>query len=150
LRGSDVTLAQARNLAERWRAVAAAGRDPVKERAAEERAARREDISLANLTHYTFESRKSTLKADGAAGRWLSPLEAHVLPKLGKVPVTDIDQRDIRDALAPVTRGPVLYRAGPALRPVLFVLFRPNPRVTAPGWAPARVAATAPAHIKIS
>ena len=43
-------LAEARKLAERWRNVAAAGRDPVKEREAEERAARREDISLAILT----------------------------------------------------------------------------------------------------
>jgi integrase len=32
----------------------------------------------------------------------LSPLTIHVLPKLGKVPVTDIDQRDIRDTLAPI------------------------------------------------
>jgi integrase len=102
LGGSDVTLAQARDLAERWRAVAAAGRDPVKERQAEARAARREDISLAALTADAFEARKAELKGDGAAGRWLSPLEAHVLPKLGKVPVTDLDQRDIRDALAPI------------------------------------------------
>jgi integrase len=102
LGGSDVTLAQARDLAERWRAVAAAGRDPVKERQAEERAARREDISLAALTADAFEARKAELKGDGAAGRWLSPLETHVLPKLGRVPVTDIDQRDIRDALAPI------------------------------------------------
>ena len=31
-----------------------------------------------------------------------SPLTLHVLPKLGKVPVTDLDQRDIRDTLAPI------------------------------------------------
>jgi integrase len=93
-------LADARALAERWRNVAAAGRDPVKEREAEERAARREDISLAVLTADAFESRKAELKGDGLAGRWLSPLTLHVLPKLGKVPVTDLDQRDIRDALA--------------------------------------------------
>ena len=34
--------------------------------------------------------------------RWLTPLTLHVLPKLGKVPVTDLDQRDIRDTLAPI------------------------------------------------
>lgn len=95
-------LAAARKLAGRWRDVAAAGRDPIKEREAEERAARREDISLAVLTHYAFEARKAELKGDGTAGRWLSPLTLHVLPKLGKVPVTDLDQRDIRDALAPL------------------------------------------------
>jgi integrase len=95
-------LAEARKLAERWRNVAAMGRDPVKEREAEARAARREDISLAILTTDTFEARKAELKDDGAAGRWLSPLNIHVLPKLGKVPVTDLDQRDIRDCLAPI------------------------------------------------
>ena len=95
-------LADARKVAQRWRNVAAAGRDPVKEREAEERAAQREDISLAILTADAFESRKAELKGDGLAGRWLSPLTLHVLPKLGKVPVTDLDQRDIRDTLAPL------------------------------------------------
>jgi len=95
-------MAEARKLAERWRSVAAAGRDPVKEREAEERSARREDISLAVLTADAFEARKAELKGDGMAGRWLSPLTLHVLPKLGKVPVTDIDQRDIRDVLKPL------------------------------------------------
>jgi integrase len=95
-------LAAARKLAGRWRDVAAAGRDPIKEREAEERAARREDISLAILTADAFEARKAELKGDGTAGRWLSPLTLHVLPKLGKVPVTDLDQRDIRDTLAPL------------------------------------------------
>lgn len=95
-------LADARRLSERWRTTAAAGRDPIKEREAEERAARREDITLAILTADAFESRKAELKGDGTAGRWLSPLNIHVLPKLGKVPVTDLDQRDIRDTLAPI------------------------------------------------
>lgn len=49
-----------------------------------------------------FESRKADLKGDGVAGRWFSPLEIHVLPKLGKVPVAEIDQKDIRDCLAPI------------------------------------------------
>lgn len=95
-------LAEARKVATRWRNVAAAGRDPIKEREAEERAARREDISLAVITADAFEARKAELKGDGTAGRWLSPLNLHVLPKLGKVPVTDLDQRDIRDCLAPI------------------------------------------------
>lgn len=95
-------LAAARKVADRWRDIAQAGRDPIKEREAEARAARREDISLGALTADAFEARKAELKDDGAAGRWLSPLNVHVLPKLGKVPVTDLDQRDIRDCLAPI------------------------------------------------
>lgn len=97
-----LSLAQARKMGEGWRSVAATGRDPIKERAAEARVARREDICLSTLTIDAFEARKAELKGDGKAGRWLSPLEIHVLPKLGKVPVTDIDQRDIRDTLAPI------------------------------------------------
>jgi integrase len=99
---SSLGLADARKLSERWRNVAANGSDPIKEREAEDRAARREDITLAILTADAFEARKAELKDDGTAGRWLSPLNIHVLPKLGKVPVTDLDQRDIRDTLAPI------------------------------------------------
>ena len=98
----DVSLAAARQMAERWRAAAAANLDPIKVREREAREAARADISLAVITDAAFEARKAELKGDGQAGRWLSPLQNHVLPKLGKVPVTDIDQRDIRDTLAPI------------------------------------------------
>jgi len=57
---------------------AAAGHNPIKEREAEERAARREDITLAILTADAFKARKATLKGDGTAGRWLSPLAGQV------------------------------------------------------------------------
>lgn len=95
-------LADAREVAERWRKVAAAGHDPLKEREAEERAKSRADISLAVITDDAFEARKAELKGDGEAGRWMSPLRLYVLPKLGKTPVTEIDQRDIRDVIAPI------------------------------------------------
>lgn len=98
----DVGLAAAREMAERWRAVAASGRDPIKEREREAREAARADNTLRVVALAAFESRKAELKGEGKAGRWFSPLELHVLPKLGKVPVQDIDQRDIRDTLAPI------------------------------------------------
>jgi integrase len=47
-------------------------------------------------------ARSGPTASDGKAGRWFSPLELHVLPKLGRVPVADIDQKDIRDTLAPI------------------------------------------------
>jgi integrase len=99
---SDVSLAAAREAAERWRAVAASGRDPVKEREREARESSRADTTLRVLAVEAFEARKAELKGDGKAGRWFTPLELHVLPKLGKVPVEDLDQRDIRDVLAPI------------------------------------------------
>ncbi|TDE35575.1 Arm DNA-binding domain-containing protein [Antarcticimicrobium sediminis] len=108
-----VGLAEAHKAADRWRAVAAIGKDPIKQREAERRAARQENISLAALTAEAFEARKAELKDDGKAGRWMSPLENHVLPKLGKVPVTDVDQRDIRDTGRSLSR---LGRARPVSR----------------------------------
>src|SRR6056297_2397938 len=66
------------------------------------RAAERNAHLLRDIALDAFESRKADLKGDGTAGRWFSPLELHVLPKLGRMPVSEIDQRDIRDTLAPI------------------------------------------------
>lgn len=101
----QISLAQARVLAEKWSEVAKSGRDPVKERERQAREAREAagtDQTLRTVAEDAFEARKAELKGDGKAGRWFSPLELHVLPKLGGVPVEEIDQRDIRDTLAPL------------------------------------------------
>ena len=84
--------------------MAAAGRDPIKECEAEERVARRQDMTLSILTTDAFEAHEAELNHDGKAGRWLSPLELHVLQKLGKLPVIDLDRRYIRDTLASIWR----------------------------------------------
>lgn len=99
---SDVALRDARESASRWRAVARDGRDPIKERERIKREAARGLHLLSEIAADAFDTRKAELKGDGAAGRWFSPLAMHVLPKLGKVPVADLDQTDIRDALAPI------------------------------------------------
>ena len=99
---SEVTLRQARERAARQRALVMEGKDPIKVREAAARAASRTDTSLRMIAGETFEARKAELKADGKAGRWFSPLELHVLPKLGRTPVEEIDQRDIRDVLLPL------------------------------------------------
>ncbi len=95
-----VSLKEARDTAERWRAVARSGKDPIKERERERRQAARLDNTLDAIAKDAFEARKAELKGDGKAGRWFSPLELHVLPKLGKVPVEDLDQQDIKNTLA--------------------------------------------------
>lgn len=99
---SSVTLKQARTEAEKWRAIARQGKDPIKEREKERRQQERNLHLLADVARDCFESRKAELRGEGKAGRWFSPLELHVLPKLGKVPVAEIDQIDIRNALAPI------------------------------------------------
>ena len=96
----NVSLADARKLAANYRGLAAQGIDPIKHRERERREAARNQNLLQDVARDAFESRKADLKGDGKAGRWFSPLELHVLPKLGRTPITEIDQRDIRDVLA--------------------------------------------------
>jgi hypothetical protein len=57
---------------------------------------------LSDVVLGAFESGKAEFIGDGEADRWFSSLENHVLPRLGKVPVSDIDQIDIRDSLGPI------------------------------------------------
>lgn len=99
---SGVTLTEARELAELCRFEVRQGKNPIKERERREAQARKNLHCLHDVALDAFESRKAELRGDGAAGRWFTPLVLHVLPRLGKTPVADIDQRDIRDTLAPI------------------------------------------------
>jgi hypothetical protein len=99
---SEVTLREARQGAEKWRAKVRANQDPIKERGRERREAARNMHLLKDVALDAFEGRKVDLKGGGLAGRWFSPLQLHILPKLGKVPVADIDQNDIREVLQPI------------------------------------------------
>ncbi|MBX8826812.1 site-specific integrase [Ochrobactrum sp. SFR4] len=99
---SSVSLKEAREAADRYRAMVRENIDPIKERERNKREAARNLHLLKDIALDAFESRKAELKGDGDAGRWFSPLEHHILPKLGKVPVADINQTDIRDTLAPI------------------------------------------------
>lgn len=99
---AQVSLKGARLAAEQWRAVARQDKDPIKERARQRREAARNLHHLREIALDAFESRKAELKGDGKDGRWFGPLEIHVLPKLGNVPVAELDQKDVRDALAPI------------------------------------------------
>jgi integrase len=98
----DIPLKDARAAADKWRAAVAKGLDPISEREREKRQAEKRLHLLEEVAKDAFESRKAELKNDGKSGRWFSPLEIHVLPKLGKRPVGDIDQIGIRDTLAPI------------------------------------------------
>ncbi|SDP38406.1 Phage integrase family protein [Filomicrobium insigne] len=99
---TDVSLKEARDEAEKWRAVVRSGHDPIKERERQRREQQKNLHTLADVADDCFEAIKATLKGDGSAGRWMSPLTHHVLPKLGKVPVADLDQVDIRNTLRPL------------------------------------------------
>ena len=98
----DISLKEARELSDKWRSIAKQDKDPIKERERERREAARERHTLAAVAEQAFEARKAELKGDGKAGRWFTPLELHVLPRLGKTPIEDIDQNDIKITLAPI------------------------------------------------
>ncbi len=96
------SLKEAREYAEKWRSIVRQGKDPIKERERQQREAAKADYTLETVAEEAFEARKAELRDDGKAGRWFTPLKLYVLPKLGQVPVEDIDQRDIRNTLAPI------------------------------------------------
>ena len=114
----DVSLAAAREQRDRWAAERAQGRDPLRLRDAERRARTAGGRTLAEVTALAFEARRGQLRDDGKAGRWLSPLNVHVLPTLGGVPVDELTQADLERALRqiwrakPVTARKALNRVG--------------------------------------
>lgn len=97
-----VSLKEARQQAERWRKATREGLDPIKERERILKAAQRNLHLFQDVANDAFETRKAELKDDGQAGRWFSPIELHILPKLGKTPISQINQHDIRDTLQPI------------------------------------------------
>lgn len=96
----EVSLAEARRKADEARAKARNNIDPIKDRERERREMVQNLYILNDIAADAFESRKHELRDDGAAGRWFSPLRIHVLPKLGKMPVAEITQIEIRDTFA--------------------------------------------------
>ena len=96
------SLKEAREAADEQRAFVRKGMDPITVRNQARREAQRNLHLLKDIAADCFESRKAELREDGKSGRWFSPLELHVLPKLGRVPVAEIDQIDIRNILAPI------------------------------------------------
>lgn len=105
---ATVSLSDARRERDKWAAYVSDGTDPIAERERQREDARREqdkaDPTLAEVTGIVFEAIKAGLRGEGTAGRWLSPLDLHVLPKIGHFPISKIHQTDIRDALAPIWR----------------------------------------------
>jgi integrase len=97
-----VSLSEARQKATDARAQVRQGIDPINDRERKKREAVRNLHRFKEVALDAFESRKAQLKGDGLAGRWFSALELHVLPKLGNVPVAQIDQIYIRDTLRPI------------------------------------------------
>jgi integrase len=99
-RWPDVSIAEARERASEARRQWRLGSDPILERLRMRRSTK--PMTLKEAIASCFEARKADLKGDGEAGRWMSPLSLHIIPKLGSYPVTEIDQHILKDILAPI------------------------------------------------
>lgn len=120
-----VSLSDARAERDRWALALSQGRDPITERRSALEAAKadmsRDDPSLSCLARDVLDARRDLLKGGGRAGRWLSPLERHVFPKLGNRPISTVRPHDIKDALAPIwrTKYPTAEKAIQRLRIIM-------------------------------
>ena len=98
----SVSLKEARELAADYRKMAKQGIDPIKTRSQQRREALRPKSNLAVIAEAAYEAKKAELKNDGVNARWFSPLQLHVLPKLGNVSIEEITQQDIAQTLKPI------------------------------------------------
>jgi integrase len=99
-RWPDVSIAEARERAAAARRQLRDGIDPIFDRQKTKRTVKR--LTLKDAIDTCFDARKAQLKREGDAGRWLSPLKTHIIPKLGSYPVEEIDQHTLVETLGPI------------------------------------------------
>jgi integrase len=99
-RWPDVSIAEARETASEARKKLRGGVDPIQERRAQR--LRSNHLTVADAVEGCFEAKRVELKNDGHAGRWMSPLSVHVLPKIGKLAIEDIDQHELKRVMEPI------------------------------------------------
>jgi integrase len=96
----DVSIAEARDRAKTARRLVRDGLDPIEERNKNRRQPKR--LSVEQAIQECFEARRAELKNNGRSGRWLTPLRLHIIPKIGKLPIEDVDQHVLCDAFRPI------------------------------------------------
>lgn len=99
-RWPDVSIAEARERAATARQTLRDGTDPIVARQKAKFGPKR--VTVTEAINGCFEARKAELKRDGDAGRWMSPLSTHIIPKLGKLPIEEIDQHALKRVLDPI------------------------------------------------
>ena len=99
-RWPDVSIAEARQRAGEVRKQLRDGLDPVQER--RKLRYRPKRLTVAEVIQGCFEARQAELKGDGKAGRWLSPLSVHIIPKLGDMAIEELDQHMLKSVLEPI------------------------------------------------
>ncbi|GGD35272.1 tyrosine-type recombinase/integrase [Sinisalibacter lacisalsi] len=96
----DVSIAEARESASEARKKLRQGADPIQDRRTQR--SRSSRLTVADAVQGCFEARQAELKGDGNAGRWMSPLAVHVLPKIGNLAIEDVDQHELKRIMEPI------------------------------------------------
>ena len=99
-RWPDVSIAEARGKADAARRMVRDGKDPVFEKAKLKQEAR--PLTLKEVIDDCFQARKAELRGEGRNGKWMSPLRVHIIPKIGKYPIVEIDQHILKQTLTPI------------------------------------------------
>ncbi len=99
-RWPDVSIAEARQSASEARRKLRGGINPIQQRQQQKQRSNR--LTVSEAIQGCFEAKQAELKNDGKAGRWMSPLNVHVLPKIGSKAIEDIDQHELKKLLGPI------------------------------------------------
>lgn len=99
-RWPEVSISEARDKARDAKRLVRDARDPILARKSENGG--RDRLTLKEAVEGCFQARQAQLKGEGTAGRWMSPLETHIIPVIGSVPVVEVDQHTIKRVLAPL------------------------------------------------
>ncbi len=92
----SVTLAKARQKAYENRAMVAEGRDPLAEKHAPPMP------TFRDAAHVVHEANKPRWRNPSHIAGWIQTLERHAVPKLGRMPMDEIDRRDVLEVLTPI------------------------------------------------
>ena len=99
-RWPDVGLADARQYAATARKHLREGLDPIDQRSKLKYQPKR--LTVKEAIEGCYEAKQAELKGDGKAGRWMSPLTTHVIPKIGEQAIEDLDQHMLKAVLEPI------------------------------------------------
>ena len=114
---STVSLEEARELAYQYRKIARSGGDPILERQKN----RGLQTTLIYCTKKVHEINLPTWKNQKFAKQWLSSLEHHVFPTIGKLPISQVTSADILRVLTPIwnTKGDTAKKIKQRLRMII-------------------------------
>ena len=98
----ELPLKDAREAHKYWQRIKAKGLDPRAVRDAERSGQAKSLRTVQTIIQEFFEGHKRTLKGEGEAGRWWSPIRHHVLPVLGNETVASLTVEKIVKNFEPI------------------------------------------------